>query len=209
MNVQISYADFIIIALMIILGFEGYRTGFFHGLLGVGGLFISMIITLLTLPYSSRFFNYVIELSPNLSILMGFLSIFVISLLLYALFLQWLHSIMKMQVVDWFDKVFGTLFGLYKGLLTISLLAIGFSLLPIPQVVQATENNSLFLKPVKYFAPTNYNYFRKLFPTAPSFEYTLRYAYAQMGQPDEVANVLIKDFANRRLEKNVPTTKKP
>jgi uncharacterized membrane protein required for colicin V production len=204
MAVEISYADFTIIALMIIFGFEGYRTGLFNGLLSIGGFFFALIITVLVLPYSSRFFNFVIELPPNISILMGFVSIFVLLLLLYALFLEWLHKIMKMEVVDWFNRVAGTVIGLYKGLLSVSLLAIGFSLLPMKDLVKSTEAKSTFVIPVKYFAPYNYNFFRKLYPRSPSFEDALKNTFTQMQQqPDEVAQTLIDEFDKRYLQKNV------
>jgi hypothetical protein len=76
-------------------------------------------------------------------------------LLLYALFLEWVHKIMQMKVEDWFDRIAGTVLGLYKGILAVSLLALGFTLLPLPEVVSQTEQHSLFLQPVKYFAPVN------------------------------------------------------
>jgi len=205
MAVEISYADFTIIALMIIFGFEGYRAGLFNGILSIGGLFFSFIMAVILLPYSARFFNFVIELPANISILMGFISIFVLVLLLYALILQWLKTLMKMEVVDWFNRLSGTLIGLYKGLITVSLLSLGFSLLPLPELVKATETRSLFMQTVKYFAPVNYNYFRKLYPYAPSFEQTLKDTFANMQkEPDEVATNLINAFGSRLLQKNVP-----
>jgi uncharacterized membrane protein required for colicin V production len=204
MAVEINYADFAIIALMIIFGFEGYRAGFFAGILSIGGFFFALIIAVLTLPYSARFFNYVIELSANISILMGFVTIFVLCLLLYALFLDWVRKIMEMKVVDWFDRISGTVIGLYKGLLAVSLLSIGFSLFPMPDLVKATEARSLFMVPVKYVAPFNYNFIRKLAPGTPSFEQTLKNTFARMEkEPDEMAANLIKEFGKRYLEKNV------
>lgn len=206
MNVEISYADFSIIVLTVIFGYEGYRAGLFKGLLSVGGFFISLTVTLAALPYAARFFNYVIELPPNISILIGFLSIFVISMLLYTLFLEWIHKIMQMKVEDWFDRIMGTLLGLYKGVLAASLLALGFTLLPMPEVVSRTEQHSLFLQPVKYFAPRNYNYFKKLVPRTPSFEETLKITFEVMGgEPDAMTAGLMESFKSKMLEKSVTT----
>jgi uncharacterized membrane protein required for colicin V production len=206
MAVEISYADFSIIVLTVIFGYEGYRSGFFKGILSIGGFFISLTVSLAALPYAARFFNYVIELPPNISILMGFVSIFVISMLLYTLFLEWVHKIMQMKVEDWFDRIMGTLLGLYKGVLAASLLALGFTLLPMPEVVSRTEQNSLFLQPVKYFAPRNYNYFRKLVPRTPSFEETLKNTFAVMGgEPDVMTAGLMESFKSQKLEKSVTT----
>jgi uncharacterized membrane protein required for colicin V production len=206
MAVEISYADFSIIVLTVIFGYEGYRSGFFKGILSIGGIFISLTISLAALPYAARFFNYVIELPPNISILLGFISIFVISMLLYALFLEWVHKVMQMKVEDWFDRISGTLLGLYKGVLAVSLLALGFTLLPLPEVVRSTEQRSLFLQPVKYFTPVNYNYFKKLVPRTPSFEDTIKNTFTVMGgKPDDSAAGLIESFKSRKLEKSVTT----
>ncbi|MDZ7360271.1 MAG: CvpA family protein [candidate division KSB1 bacterium] len=204
MAVEVSYADFTIIALMIIFGFEGYRAGFFKGILSISGFFFALVIAVVILPYSARFYNFVIELPANISIIMGFTTIFVLLLLLYALFLQWVHSIMKMEVVDWFNRISGTIIGLYKGLLTVSLLSLGFSLFPMPDLVKSTEARSVFMIPVKYVAPYNYNYIRKLNPYTPSFEETLKKTFAQMEkEPDEVATILLQEFGKRFLEKSV------
>jgi uncharacterized membrane protein required for colicin V production len=204
MAVNVSYADFTIITLVIIFGFEGYRAGFFKGVLSSNGLIFALVISVVTVPYSARFYNFVIELSPNISILMGFTTIYVLLLLLYALFLQWVHTLMKMEVVDWFNRVAGTLIGLYKGLLSVSLLSIGFSLLPAPDAVKSIEAQSTFMQPVKYFAPKNYNLFRKLNPYIPSFEQTLKNTFAQMEkEPDEMAATLINDFGSQALENTV------
>lgn len=206
MAVEISYADFSIIALTVIFGYEGYRSGFFKGILSVGGLFIALTISLIALPYAARFFNYVIELPPNISILMGFVSIFVINMLLYALFLEWVHKIMQMKVEDWFDRIAGTVLGLYKGVLAVSLLAIGFTLLPLQDTVRNTEQRSLFLRPVKCFTPVNYNYFKKLVPNTPSFEDTIKNTFTVMGgEPDDMAAGLMESFKSRKLEKSVTT----
>jgi uncharacterized membrane protein required for colicin V production len=189
---------------MIIFGFEGYRAGFFKGILSIGGFFFALVFAVVVLPYSARFYNFVIELPANISIVMGFTTIFVLLLLLYALFLQWVHSIMKMEVVDWFNRISGTIIGLYKGLLTVSLLSLGFSLFPMPELVKSTEARSVFMIPVKYVAPYNYNYVRKLNPYTPSFEETLKKTFAQMEkEPDEVAGKLIEEFGKRFLEKSV------
>jgi len=204
MDVTISYADFSIIAVMIIFGFEGYRTGLFNGILSIGGLNLSLIIAVVILPLAANFFNYVIELPPNISVVMGFVTIFVAGLLLYAFFAEWLRKLIKMEVVDWFNRISGTIIGLYKGLIAASLLVLGFSLLPPAAMVKSTEDNSVFMRPVKYVAPFSYNYFRKLYINAPSFEATLQNSYARMKkEPDEMAQVLIDEFHTRLLQKNV------
>ncbi|MDZ7344727.1 MAG: CvpA family protein [candidate division KSB1 bacterium] len=181
MAVEISYADFTITLLIVLIGFDGYRSGFFHEITTLGGFFFSLLITLISLPQASRFFYEVVQLQTNMSILMGFSSIFFIMLLLYTFFLQWLNSVMKMEVVDWFNKLSGAMLGIYKGTLIASLLALGFSLLPLSDLVQEIEQSSLFVQGIKKFLPANYDYFSRIIPGAPSFEQALKAAQSVVG----------------------------
>jgi len=202
MAVEISYADFSIIAVMIIFGFEGYRAGLFNGILSVGGLNIAIILAVVILPFAANFFNYVIELSPNISVVMGFVTIFVSCLLLYAFFVEWLRKMIKMEVVDWFNRVAGTIIGLYKGLITASLLSLGFSILPPAAMVKSTETNSVFMRPVKFVAPFSYNSFRKFYLEAPSFDETLEKSYTRMQKtPEEMVKILIAELRSVFPEK--------
>lgn len=181
MAVEISYADFTIILLIVLIGFDGYRAGFFHEILTIGGFFFSLLITLISLPPAARFFYDVIQLQTNMSILMGFSSIFFLILLLYSFFLQWLNSVMKMEVVDWFNKLSGALLGIYKGTLIASLLALGFSLLPLSELVRDIEQNSFFVQAIKKFLPANYDYFSRIIPGTPSFEQALKATQSLVG----------------------------
>jgi hypothetical protein len=116
-----------------------------------------------------------------MSILIGFSSIFFIILLLYTFFLQWLNTVMKMHVVDWFDKLSGALLGIYKGTLIASLLALGFSLLPLAELVRDIEQSSFFVQAIKKFLPANYNYFSRIIPGAPSFDQILKATQNMVG----------------------------
>lgn len=200
MDVNISYADFTIIAVMIIFGFEGYRTGLLNGILSIIGLNLSLILAVVILPLAASFFNNVFKPPPNISIVMGFLTIFVVCLLLFTFMAKWFRKLIKMEMVDWFNRTSGAFIGLYKGLMTASLLALCYSLLPPSTVVQSTEKNSTFMRPVKFIAPLSYTAFRKSYINAPSFEATLQNAYIRMQkEPDEMAKVLMGEFHDRLL----------
>ena len=88
---------------------------------------------------------------------------------------------MKMQVVDWFDKLSGALLGIYKGTLIASLLAIGFSLLPLSELVQDIEQSSFFVQAIKKFLPANYDYFSRVIPGTPSFDQALKATQSMVG----------------------------
>jgi hypothetical protein len=76
----------------------------------------------------------------------------------------------------------------------------------MPDLVSQTEQKSLFLGSVKYFAPANYNYFKKLVPRTPSFEETLKATFDVMGgEPDAMTASLMESFKSRMLQKSVTT----
>lgn len=200
MDVNISYADFTIIAVILIFGFKDYRTGLLNGILSIIGLNLSLILAVVILPLAANFFNYTFEPRPNISIVMGFLTIFVACLLIFIFVAKWFRKLIKIEVVDWFNRMSGAFIGLNKGLMAASLLALCYTLLSPSAVVQNTEKNSIFMRPVKFIAPLSYNAFRKSYLNLPSLEATLQNAYTRMQkEPDEMAKALMSEFNDRLL----------
>lgn len=202
MTISITPTDVVIVMLVALSGYAGYRNGFYDGLLRISGFFGAVTISLVLLRYVARFFNFVLELPPNMSVLLGFSFIFGLLMLLQVFFMHWMHTIIKMEVVQWFDVTFGTILGAYKGLLVASLLALGFSLLPLkPSTIQRMESESMFLTQTRFLLPQNFNYVSLLIPVLPSFENSLNLALSGLTGIDDRSQVLLREFQFRRLQR--------
>ncbi len=207
MTISITPTDVVIVALVALSGYAGYRGGFYDSFLRVMGFFGAVALSLILLRYVARFFNYVMELPPNMSVLLGFTFIFGLLMLLQVFFMHWMHQIIKMEVVRWFNLTFGTLLGAYKGLLAASLLALGFSLLPLSAAIQRMETQSLFFAPTRFILPKNFNYLSKLLPILPSFENSLNAALAGLVGSDERSTLLLQEFQSKKLQKETQSVK--
>ncbi len=201
MTISITPTDVVIVALVALCGYAGYRAGFYDSLLRVSGFFGAVTISLVLSRYVARFFNYVMELPPNMSILLGFSFIFGLLMLLQIFFMHWMQEIIKMQVVKWFDVTFGTLLGAYRGLLAASLLALGFSLLPLSSAIPRIESQSMFFSKTRFILPDNFSYISKLFPFLPSFENSIAVTTTYLVGSDDRTTALLQEFQARKLLK--------
>ncbi|MGH7493925.1 MAG: CvpA family protein [bacterium] len=185
MSLVITFADFTIVAMCILFGYLGYRMGFYDSLLALIGFHFALGLSLPLMRYTVSFFSFVLELPPDMSLLLGLSFLFGLFTLLWVFFSQWIHSLVKMQVVEWFNRGAGILLGSYRGFLIVSLMALGFSILPLTQAVTYTETYSTLFRRIRCFLPMKYNYVRRLVPRTPSFEQTLIGTLRGTGAPED------------------------
>lgn len=196
MTISIGPTDVVIVVLVVLSGYAGYRTGFYESLLRLFGFYGAVMISLILLQYLARFFNYVMQLPPNMSLLLGFSFIFGLLMLLQVFFMHWMHQIIKMEVVKWFNLGVGTFLGALKGLLVASLVALGFSLLPMTREIQRTENGSMLFRTTRCLLPLNFGLIGKIVPVVPSFEKTLTLAQTRLVGADDRTSALLQELQN-------------
>ncbi len=185
MSLVITFADVTIITFIFLFSYVGYRSGFYDSLLRLMGFHFALGLMLLLMRYTVGFFGFVLQLPPDMSLLFGAAFLFGLLTLLWVFFAQWIHNLIKMQVVEWFDRIAGALLGAYRGFLLVSLLALGFSILPLTQTVTYTETYSLLYRQVRCFLPLQYNYVRRLIPVTPTFEQNIITALRGVGGPED------------------------
>ena len=194
MSIIINAADFIIVGLLALFVYLGYHTILFNSILSLIGFCLSFTFSLILLQFLAHTIYVVLELPANMSVLFSFAFLFAIFMLLKVFFMVWAHKIIKIKAEPWFDKLSGVLIGFLKGLLVTSLLAIGFSLLPLPKLIKGTETNSFLLSRVKYVLPTTYDYTRRIIPILFSFRASLEATYKKMGDMDDASRRLLDGY---------------
>ncbi len=201
MTISIGPTDIVIVVLVALSGYAGYRAGFYESLLRLSGFYGAVTISLALLQYLARFFNYVMQLPPNMSLLLGFAFIFGLLMLLQVFFVHWMRQIIKMEVVKWFNLASGTILGAFKGLLAASLVTLGFSLLPMTREIQRTESSSLFFRPTRCVLSQNFNLIGKLMPMIPNFENTLALTMTRLAGSDARSAALLQELQNCKPQK--------
>ncbi|MDZ7266598.1 MAG: CvpA family protein [candidate division KSB1 bacterium] len=203
MQIVINLADFFILGVLAYFTWRGFKSGLYESLLDLFGFFSCLTLTLILLPYFAQFFSYVVELPPNMSVLLGFTFLFALLALAYLFFVKWIKTMIQMTVNEKFNRVTGTGLGLYRGVLLASLLMLGFTLLPIPRVVQGTQARSLLMARTKMVLPLSYDYVRKLIPGPPGFRQALQAAYKRIGGLDPVSERLLDELPGKPPPPNV------
>lgn len=201
MQIIINFADFIIVGVFAYFIWRGYKGGFYDSLLEVIGFYVCLTITLIALRYVAGFFSVVLELPPNMSVLLGFAFVFAGLALAYLYFVKWIHQMIEMKVHERFNRITGSLLGAYRGLLIASLLVLGFLLLPIPHLVHSTQARSFFIPRIKRVLPLNYDYVRKLIPGPPGFREALLAAYLRIGDIDDISERFLDELPGKPLQK--------
>lgn len=197
MQIIINFADFFILGVLAYFTWRGCKSGLYESLLDLFGFFFCLTLTLIALPYFAKFFSYVVQLPPNMSVLLGFVFVFALLTLAYLFFVKWIKTMIEMKVNEKFNRVTGTGLGLYRGVLMASLLMLGFALLPIPHVVQGTQARSLLMARTKIILPLNYDYVRKLIPGPPGFRQALHAAYKRIGELDPISARLLDELPGK------------
>ncbi len=198
MTISFGPTDVVIVALVALSGYAGYRAGFYDSLLRLSGFYLAVTLSLILLQYLARFFNYVMQLPPNMSLLLGFSFIFGLLMLLQVFFMHWMHQVIKMEVVHWFNVTFGTLLGAIKGLLAASLVTLGFSLLPLTREIQRTEASSMFFRSTRCVLSQNFSLIGKIIPIVPNFESTLTFTMTRLAGSDDRTAALLQELQNCR-----------
>ena len=185
MSLVITFVDVTIIALCCLFGYLGYRSGFYNSVLALTGFHFALNMSLLLLRYTTGFFGFVLELPPDMSLLFGMAFLYGLFTLLWVFVSYRIHHLVRMVVVDWFDRAAGVVLGTYRGFLIVSLIALGYSCLPMSTAVTYAETYSSLFRTAKCFLPRYYNSVRRLVPVAPSFEQYLHLAIRGAGGPEE------------------------
>jgi len=173
MSFVFTFVDFLIVTLCVLFGYIGYRSGFYNSLLALMGFHFALGLSLLLMRYTAGFFGFVLELPPDMSILFGMAFLFGVLTLGWVFCAQWIHGLVKMEVVEWFNRTAGVILSTYRGFLMISLFALGFTILPLTPSLTYAESYSMLFRRARCFLPLHYNYVRKLIPITPSFEQNL------------------------------------
>lgn len=113
--------DIVILILLGLGAFEGYRKGFLLGVLGLFGFVIAVILGIYFMaPANEWLLNNVTEINIGYPI-MGFVVVFLITLILIRVIGWILKSMMNLILLGGIDSIVGALFGAVKAAFFISL----------------------------------------------------------------------------------------
>ncbi|NVK49953.1 MAG: CvpA family protein [Cyclobacteriaceae bacterium] len=109
-----SIVDIVIVAVLALGAYEGYKKGFLLGILGLVGFVVALILGFYFMEPAAEWLEENVE-TVNLSYpIIGFLIIFIISVLLINSVGWMLKKFMDLTILGSFDQVAGLFFGVLK-----------------------------------------------------------------------------------------------
>jgi len=154
------------------------------------GLLAAYVIALREMSVLAGWINSLVSL-PSLFI--STLSFFLIFLAI-SLLCRWLAGLLRhvtrWTLLGWVDRSGGLFFGLFKGALVASLLALLISLVSFSPEMKKEESNSLLFRPVRSVAPAVFNFLKKTIPQTKDF-----YDEIKEGLPDASKQIVDKAFS--------------
>ncbi len=160
-----SWIDIVIILIIALSSFFGFRKGFLRKLLGIAGILFGFILALNFYEQVAGFLGKFINGNPSAVKILSFLLIIavVFSVAIWlAGFIAGINSGTSL-----IDKILGTIFGFVQGVIIASILAVNLTSMGI--IDQKTKESSFLYSRVSYIAPA---IFDKLLKAAPGLQNT-------------------------------------
>jgi len=160
------------VTILIILGFfciKGFFRGFIMEIFTLVGLVLAYVIAIRQMNFLASLINNIVRLPALVATTLSFFLIFILVVLVCRWIAGALRKITRWTLLGWIDRGGGILFGLFKGALVVSLLALLVSLIPTSQGMETEEENSLLFRPARSVAPAVFNFIKYTFPQTKNF----------------------------------------
>jgi len=186
--------------IVIVLGFSIH--GLFRGLvfevLMLIGFVAAYVIAVMHMSNLAVWMNKFLSLPFWIPLVLSFLVLFVLSLLIFRWIAGALKHLFKQTPAAFIDRIGGGVFGLVKGVLVASMLALAVSFTGLPPKLEAVKSQSVFFGPVRRVAPAVFNFIMRSFPKTKTFADEIREAVPGLGGPGGGSSITRRIEAFRR-----------
>lgn len=195
------------VILLIILAFfviKGLIRGILFEALTLAGLITAYFLATKEMGFLAVWFSRHLPLPPAPLTIISFSLIFIFIVVMTRLIAGAVSRLIKKTPVAWLDRTGGVAFGLFKGALIASLIALLISILPLSKPWETRKDKSYLYTIVLPIAPAVFNFTVKNFPRAKSFCEEIREVlesssesvkrYLMQKQLDELQNQLEKSL---------------
>jgi membrane protein required for colicin V production len=129
---QWTFIDFVFIAIILISTFFALSKGLVREIISLVSLLAGFILAAFYYPAIARFFLEVTR-TEAIANLIGFLAIFISTLVVGAIAAFLVNRFIKMAALEWIDRLMGGVFGLLRGWAISSVIALALIAFPLRQ----------------------------------------------------------------------------
>jgi membrane protein required for colicin V production len=157
--------DIILVILLLIGAFQGYRKGLLLEIFGLIALVLAVIGGLKLMHWGIEFMQERFDISSNLLPIIAFIVIFIAIILLVSLIGRLLKNVVHLTLLGSVDKLAGSILGILKWAFGLSILLWFFSSIGYSFPEEMSFNTYVYPE-IYAFAPTVIGYFSSIFPFA-------------------------------------------
>jgi membrane protein required for colicin V production len=152
-----NWIDFFILFVLFMAMINGYRRGIFKELSTLLGLTIGIVFAVSHADWLASQLEGKANFSPSIIYILSFVLIFAVSILLLRVLGHYFYKLVKITPLKASDKIGGSLFGIVKGLVVLSLIFLLFIFpTPLKDFDTATQDSAM-AKPIIEIVPYIYN----------------------------------------------------
>lgn len=152
-----NWIDFFILFVLFVAILNGYRRGFFKEVSTFLGLVIGIVFAVSHADWLTSKLEGKAIFSPSILYALCFALIFAVCILLFRLLGHYFYRLVKITPLKASDKIGGSVFGILKGVVALSLIFILF-MFPTPlKSFDPAVQESAMAKPIRKFVPFVFN----------------------------------------------------
>ena len=154
----LNFADWFILVVLVASGLISFSRGFTKEFLSLF-LWVAAFIAAISLEYlaTPKINEYIGN--PEISKILSYVVVFIVFIFIGGILIKFISKIIKWSGASGFDRFFGVLFGLIRGLIVLFVI---FLLLPSSLKTTDLINNSKITPLIQKYAPQIEAYFREL-----------------------------------------------
>jgi len=164
-----NWIDFFILFVLFLALLNGYRRGVFKEISTFIGLIFGVVFAVSNADWLAMRLDGMVNMSPSVLYVLSFIVVFLAFMLALKLIGRYFYKLVKITPMTVPNKISGSVFGILKGLIVLSLLFLLFIFpTPFKNFDSAIADSSL-AKPIRGFVPVIYDHTNYLHPRSENF----------------------------------------
>jgi membrane protein required for colicin V production len=164
-----NWIDFFILFVLFVAMLNGYRRGLFKEISTFLGLIIGIVFAVSHADWLASKLEGKALFSPSIIYVLCFILIFAFSILLLRLLGHYFYRLVKITPLKASDKLGGSVFGIFKGVVALSLIFLLF-IFPTPlKEFDSSIQESSMAKPIRKIVPFIFNHTSYFHPKSDNF----------------------------------------
>jgi membrane protein required for colicin V production len=164
-----NWIDFFILFVLFLAMINGYRRGIFKELSTFLGLAIGIVFAVSHADWLASQLEGKANFSPSIIYILSFVLIFAVCILLLRVLGHYFYKLVKITPLKASDKIGGSVFGIIKGLVALSLIFLLFIFpTPLRNFDEAIQDSAM-AKPIRSIVPYLYNHTSYFHPHSGDF----------------------------------------